>query len=123
MIQNLITQFAASCSNSFFGIPTWHKYLDKTTDCSVKFSLTKSNGVFSGADALLIGLAIVDILIRIAALVAVAFVLYGGIKYITSQGSPEGTKAAQNTILNAVIGLVIAILAATIVAFIGRAVK
>ncbi len=129
---HIIDKLAATSScdlPGFFSLPTWYKYLkvkpepDPITEkCEVQFHLM-NGGVFNGGDMLLIGLAIVDILIRIAALVAVAFVLYGGIKYITSQGSPEGIKAAQNTILNAVIGLVIAILAATIVAFIGRTVS
>ena len=69
---------------------------------------------------LLIGLAILDDLIRIAALVAVGFVIYGGIQYVTSQGSPDQTKQAQQTIINALIGLVLAILASSIVAFIGN---
>lgn len=123
MIQDLLQQFAARCSGgNFFGVPTWHKYLTKTgPDCSVQFELMK-NGKFNGDGLLLIGLGVIDILIRIASLVAIAFVLYGGIKYITSQGSPEGTKSAQNTILNAVVGLVISVIAAAVVGFLGKAI-
>lgn len=127
---NLFTTFAASnqCNEpSFFGLPTWYKYLrhninDVTQKCEIDFTLMR-HGKFSGSDLLLIGLSIVDILIRIAALVAVGFVMYGGIKYITSQGSPEGTKSAQNTILNGLVGLVIAIVAAAVVAYLGKAIK
>lgn len=125
MIQ-LFTQFAAdpTCSTGgFFGLPTWYKYLqveysDITKECEVQFSLMK-DGTFNGSDLLLVGLSVVDILIRIIALIAVFFVMYGGIRYITSQGSPDGTKAAQNTIMNAMIGLAIAITASALVAFIG----
>lgn len=123
----IIQNFAAACRTEIFGIPTWYKYLevkvdDITQKCEVQFELM-SGGTFNGGDALLVGLAIIDILVRIAALVAVAFVMYGGIRYITSQGSPDGTKAAQNTILNGVLGLAIAIVAAAVVAFLGRAIK
>ena len=128
MIQ-IFDTLARSCPEPklFELIPTWYRYLklqddDITNKCEVSFRLMK-NDKFNGTDILLVGLGIIDILIRIAALVAVAFVLYGGIKYITSQGSPENTKSAQNTILNALIGLAITIIAATLVAFIGRSVN
>src|SRR3546814_896396 len=112
MLSNLFSNFAASCQGgNFFGLPTWYKYLEGQTvtgKCEVQFELMK-NDKFNGGDILLIGLGVIDILIRIAALAAVAFVVYGGIQYVTSQGSPEATKNAQNTILNAVLGLGIAI--------------
>ena len=69
---------------------------------------------------MLIALALLDDLIRIAALVAVGYVIYGGIQYSTSQGSPDATKKAQSTIINALIGVSMAVLAASIVAFIGN---
>lgn len=80
-------------------------------------------GKFSGVGLLLIALSIIDILLRVAALAAVVFVIIGGIKYTTSQGSPDGTKSALNTILNALIGLVIAMAATALVMFIGNTIK
>ena len=68
----------------------------------------------------LIGLAIFEDLLRVAGMAAVAFVIYGGFRYTTSQGSPEQTGAALGTILHALIGLAIAIIAATSVAFIAK---
>jgi hypothetical protein len=127
MIQ-LLQNFAAGCSSpGFFGIPTWYKYLDVskssiTKECEVKFDLM-SGGKFNGDGIILIGLGIVDILIHIVALLAVFFVIYGGIKYITSSGSPENTKGAKDTIVNALLGLAIAIVAAAVVSFIGNTLK
>ncbi len=124
MIQ-LLQNFAAACpSPGFFDLPTWYRYLpvDKssvTGKCEVQFNLMEG-GKFNGSDILLVGLSVIDILLRIAALVAVGFVIYGGIRYITSQGSPDGTKGAQNTIINAVAGLAITMVAAAFVAFIGN---
>jgi len=66
----------------------------------------------------LIVLAVLDDLLRIAGLLSVGFVIYGGIRLITSQGSPEGIKSARGTIINALIGLAIAVVAATTVSFI-----
>ena len=126
---SLFSKFAAACSDpTFFSIPTWYKYLERNTEntdsgpvCRVDFSLVEG-GVFQGQNLLLLSLGILDILIRIAALAAVAFVIYGGFKYMTSQGSPDGIKGAQNTILHALIGLVVALLAAAIVSFIGSSI-
>lgn len=53
--------------------------------------------------------SIVDILSVVAGAVAVIFIIIGGIKYVTSGGSPEKTKAAKNTILAALVGLAIII--------------
>lgn len=127
MIQ-LLQLFANECKpQGFFGFPTWYKYLEAKQDvvtkqCEVQFTLMKNN-TFNGSDVLLIGLGVIDIMVRLAALIAVGFVMYGGIRYITSQGSPDATKSAQNTILTALIGLVIAIIAAVVVTFLGRAVQ
>jgi hypothetical protein len=49
--------------------------------------------------------------------VSVIMVVIGGIKYAGSQGDPAGTAKAKNTIIYAVIGVVIAIFAVTIVQF------
>lgn len=135
MLLHGIVNFAAEkCTlgnDGFFGFPTWYKYLggertgelvDGTRKCEVAFSLMKDDK-FNGGDLLLVAISIVDMLIRLVALVAVFFVMYGGIRYITSQGSPDGTKAAQGTIMNALIGLAIAITASALVAFIGAYIK
>lgn len=71
----------------------------------------------------LIGLGIVDILLRVAGLVAVAFVVYGGFMYMTSQGEPDKTSKAKNTLLNSLIGLTIAIMATVIVSFVGSSLQ
>lgn len=111
--------FATGCSgSSFFGIPAWYKYLKLTTnsDGSCNFS---SFSFWPPDNFLLVLLAILDMLLYVSSIVAVIFVIYGGIQYITSQGNPENSKKAQSTIINALIGMVISILAATVVNFIG----
>ena len=69
-------------------------------------------------DIWLVVAAVIDILLRIAALVAVGFIVVGGVSYVTSQGEPDRTKTALRTIINALIGLAIAIAATAIVTFI-----
>ena len=45
-------------------------------------------------------------------------IIFGGFKYMTSGGSDDKTKDAKNTILYALVGLVIVLLAQTIVKFV-----
>ena len=45
-------------------------------------------------------------------------IIWGGIKYVTSGGDSAGVTSAKNTILYAVIGLVVALLAYTLVNFV-----
>lgn len=114
---------AAQCNaGGFFGIPTWYKYIKEfDDDCNPKVNLRSGpNGArVNGTVVIQIALAMVDILLRVGALIAVGFVLYGGFLYLTSQGEPDGLKRGRQAILNALVGLVIAIMASAIVTFIG----
>lgn len=51
-------------------------------------------------------------------IIAVVMIIISGIKYITSTGDPASVNSAKNTLLYAVIGLVIAALAQIIVRFV-----
>lgn len=113
---DLLNNFAAACqAKGITWLPTWYKYLngveDDTGRCSVQFTFPD--------DISKILLAVVEIILRVGALVAVGFVIYGGFQYLISQGEPDKLKSAQQTILNALIGLVIATMATIIVNFIG----
>lgn len=114
---DVLAALPAACKG-FFGIPPWYKYLKLDDKCQVIDFNVLGNGTNSGL--LLVGLAIIDLLLRIAGIVAVAFVLYGGFSYITSQAEPDKIAQAKHTIINALIGLVLAILATSIVVFIGN---
>jgi hypothetical protein len=61
---------------------------------------------------------VTNILLFVAGTVSVIFIIVGGIMYATSAGNEQNTQKAKSTITNAVIGLVIAILAFTIVNFV-----
>lgn len=105
----------------FFGIPSWYKYLYEAGRIDMNGNTCELVGTFKmESDLLLVGLALLDMGLRIAGVVAVAYVIYGGIQYVTSQGEPDKTKKAQETVVNALIGLVLALLATVIVQFIGN---
>lgn len=111
---------AAACkSGSFLGFISWYHYLARTADgCDIASFQFFPDGN-TPSDVPLVLLAIVDDLLRLAGIIAVAFVLIGAIKYITSQGNPEDTGKAQSTITNALAGLAIALVAVAFVSFIG----
>jgi hypothetical protein len=122
---SFVTNFACTVQQSYppvWGVPTWYKYLkgydDPVTGDCVPFGPESFN--FTDLNQVLgIGLALIEILLFFIAIAAVIYVIYGGFQYLISQGEPDRTQAAKNTILNALIGLTVAIMANVIVAFIG----
>lgn len=106
---------ASSCEKgSFLGLPTWYEYLELDTDCGIK------DGQSIEVIAPRVGLAIVEIILRLSGVIAVGYIIYGGFRYMLSQGEPDATKKAKGTILNALIGMVIAMSATLIVTLIGN---
>lgn len=61
---------------------------------------------------------IVRIIARVIGVAAVIMIIVGGIRYITSSGDTNNINGAKNTILYAIIGLVIAALAEAIIIFV-----
>lgn len=61
---------------------------------------------------------IVNIFLFIIGAIAVIMIVIGGLKYVTSNGDTSSVTNAKNTILYAVIGLIVAILAYSIVDFV-----
>lgn len=123
MISSLPTVFGAlsdqHCtpdkSTSFFGFPHWYEFLDGQPDglggCTP--------AIHKLTDIWLIVLAVGQILLTVAGILAVIYIIYAGFNYTMSQGEPEKTKNARAKILNALIGLVIVILSSVTVRFIG----
>lgn len=63
--------------------------------------------------------AVMTLVFTVTGAAAVIMVIIGGIKYAGSQGDPQGVSKAKNTIIFAVLGLVISIFAVTIVQYVG----
>lgn len=102
---------AAACTTSFFGIPAWYKGM-VDDQCNIK-----DPAAFGGLSNYIwrIALNIVEILLITAGYVAVAYIIYGGFKFITSAGAPDDSAKARKTIINAVVGLIISIFSVAIV--------
>ena len=69
-------------------------------------NLTGNSGVFT---------TIVNTLLFIVGAVSVIMLIWGGIRYATSAGNSSAVTAAKNTIMYAIVGLIIAFLAFAIV--------
>lgn len=98
-----------------FSIPTWHQYLPKTSQANGCQLRTNNLG---GEVVVLVLLGVFDIILFLAGFMAVLMIIYGGYKYLVSTGDPGRITAAKTTIQNAVIGLVIAVVASQIIGFI-----
>ena len=61
---------------------------------------------------------ILNVFSWIVGVASVIMIIFAGFKYVISQGSSEGVSGARNTILYAIIGLVVVALAQTIVRFV-----
>jgi hypothetical protein len=115
------------CEHKIFNIPTWYHFLKvEPPDCEVQISekIVKDDGSVDTQVKLtniwLIILAIIDILATLAGILAVVFIIVGGFKFVTSQAVPEKITSAKNTLTNAVIGLIIAIIATQVVTYFGK---
>ena len=63
---------------------------------------------------------IINIMLFIVGILAVIMLIFGGIRYVTSTGDQTRVTGAKNTIMYAIIGLVVAILAYAIVNWVFR---
>jgi lysylphosphatidylglycerol synthetase-like protein (DUF2156 family) len=71
---------------------------------------------FGGATTLSgIILSVINIILALAGLIAVLVLIIGGFRYVTSFGNEEVTGQAKKMILNAILGIIIIILAFVIV--------
>lgn len=61
---------------------------------------------------------LINTLFIVAGAVAVIIIIIGGIRYITSTGDASRIKSAKDTILYAVLGLIVVVLARAIVGFV-----
>lgn len=131
-VVNAATADECHQTGGFLGFPTWYEYLDvgpkydKSNVLVDNCAIIGPTAVVDGKDEFSlqkalprVALALVDIMLRVAGMVAVGYTIFGGFKYMASQGEPDATKKAQGTVTNALIGLAIAMLATAIVGFVG----
>lgn len=79
------------------------------TSKTSKDPLTGSDGVLA---------KIINIVSVIAGAAAVIIIIIGGLRYVTSNGDSAKISSAKNTVINALIGIIIIILAKAIIDFV-----
>ena len=85
---------------------------------NVPDSVKEAAGCNSNTDSLQSAITnILSAIIGVAGLVSVAYIIVGGIQYMTSSGDSNKTEKAKKTILYALIGLVVCALSFAIVNF------
>lgn len=66
--------------------------------------------------------AVLNILSAVIGVAAVVMIILAGFKYITSGGDPSGVKSAKDSLIYAIVGLLVVAMAQTIVRFVLHAV-
>lgn len=61
---------------------------------------------------------VINVMSMVVGVIAVIMIIIGGIKYVTSSGDSNNVNSAKNTILYAIVGLVVVALAQVIVRFV-----
>ncbi|MBS7346498.1 MAG: hypothetical protein KIG14_02175 [Candidatus Sacchiramonaceae bacterium] len=115
----LTASAAGTCdqNQTFLGIPTWYRGL-VDGDCEMKkISEKDSNGITLSVFIWTIVLNLADGLFRIAGVIATGFIVWAGFQYMISQGNSGKIATAKTTLVNAIIGLIIASLAVAITNF------
>lgn len=113
-----LSVFACTVATKFFFfLPPWWEYIKTGTVDAVGVctpDITFPDGVLP------IGMAILDMLLRLAGFIAVVSIIVAGVQHIFSGGNPEKAAAARKRIWNSLIGLGIVVTATAAVAFLGK---
>jgi len=122
------TASAGPCNlnRQVLGIPTWYKYLrgdDSSGRClpvlrveDVPQGQASEKNINSG---LPIAIALLEIAVTLSGIIAFIMVIWGSVKFMLALGEPDKFAAARKTVQNAMIGLVIIIIATRVISFIG----
>lgn len=95
----------AACESTILGIPPWYRGLTEGDDCNIVDPNTvggPSNFVWR------IVLNVIQMGLVIVAYIALFFIIYGGFLFITGGSNPSQVEKGRKSVLNAVVGLVVA---------------
>lgn len=100
-----VAPVSAACADSFLGIPTWYRGL---TNAKCEVVAPTGNNDSLQTFIWTIVLNVIEMALVAIVYVAIFFILYGGFQFLVGGANPSMIEKARKTILNAVIGLVIA---------------
>ena len=103
--------FSATSLNTLITTPT---YAVNCSDSTISQAVRDAAGCNSSTLPSVI-VNILNAIILVAGIIAAIFIVVGGVNYMTSAGDPGKVAKAKNTIIYALIGLVVCVLAFAIV--------
>lgn len=101
-----------SCSERLLTFPTWYNGL-LDGDCEIDHPGQGDTDISTFIWKIVLN--IIDMIMQLVGYASVIFLIIGGFRYMTSTGDPAKMTAAKSTIMNAIIGLVIALASVAIV--------
>jgi hypothetical protein len=108
------TTVSAVCSaQTFLTFPVWYRGLTLDSNCSLNIA-----GANLQHTIFLIVLNVVEMIVQAFAYLALGYILWNALKYIRSQGQSAQISAAKDGILQASLGLFVALASVAIVRFI-----
>lgn len=125
MLAIFISVFTATFLLSLQAVPAFaqspQQQINSGLCAGVNLDINNSNCASGGSGTQSINKVIhtiINLLSVVVGLVAVVMIIVGGLRYITSGGSDTSVTGAKNTILYAIIGLIIVALAQILVRFV-----
>lgn len=109
-----------ACNQRFLTFPAWYNNATNN-DCEIDLSNNTSNDDLI-RKILPIAFNLVEIVLQLVAYTTIVMLIKGGFDYILSSGDSNKMSGAKSTIQNALIGLIISLLAVAIVNVAGAAV-
>lgn len=104
------------CKSHFMGLRAWYDGLisvDRDGNCVINYPNKEDEQAIKNFVWTAV-LNAVSMVLGIMGYLAIGFVIYGGIQYMTGQGDPQKVAKGKRTITNSVIGLVIVMSASII---------
>ena len=107
--------FAACNKPKFFGLSPWYQHLelDESANCAVAQSNFADDQMIATVWKII--LTILSDLFFVAGVLAVVYLIYTGIIFITSAGDPGAVTKAKRALVGTLTGLVIVLLAQVVV--------
>ncbi len=120
MIKNKFLSFSSLffvCAGVVYLAPAPVSAIDSGANDKFKESVNK----VGGSEASLLPAtvtSVINILLFVAGLIAVIIIVVGGLRFVTSEGDAASANKAKNSVVYALVGLVLAVLAYAIVNFV-----
>lgn len=121
MIRGLLLSLCMLLAGASLFMSTATAYADAKDDLCKGVTAATGQACSSKGDDTAVSGAVrttLRILQVIAGIFAIFYLIYAGIKFITSTGSSDGVKSARNTIIYTSVGLVVVLIAEAIIRFV-----